>query len=269
MKSSNTKGSLIGQTILLCLLVWTVLYNLIVKDHSPTEAVLRIVDTLTEDLVVTSFVSVALAVGVVLCFLLTNFYTQLLTELGSFRILEKVIVEETKSDNLTLLINRVFRFAEEPKPRFVFPIRMNSVLISSSLYYAMSLIFLVFISEGMYLIFVLVEPELPLTMQTVELIPRLALSVPLSIRFMAYLEYPYIKNFSSFLPFAMVVLLIIVSMNYVYSIEGNKMLVQHMFESQVFFRTYMRNVLLLAFIPVFSEAIFWMFRSYREEGTRT
>ena len=132
------------------------MYNLIVKDYSPSEAILRIVDTLTEDLVVTSFVSVALATGVILCFILTNLYTQVLTEQTSFRKLEKVIIEEIKSDNLSLLIKRMFRFVEEPEPHLVFPSKMSSVLISFSLYYAISLFFLVFISEGMYHIVVLI-----------------------------------------------------------------------------------------------------------------
>ena len=91
MKSSSDRQSAAGTTIILSILAWALLYNLIVKEQGLVQALLQIVDTITEDLVMGSMVTVSVGLGIVLVFTLTKLYTQIISVAASFRMLEVLI----------------------------------------------------------------------------------------------------------------------------------------------------------------------------------
>ena len=92
MESSEFKKSksAIAQTIIWFILGWTILYNVILKEQGWGEAFLGILDTITEDMVMGSLVTVLVGSAIVFVFTVTKLYTLIISRAASFRILELI-----------------------------------------------------------------------------------------------------------------------------------------------------------------------------------
>lgn len=266
MKSSEAPRSSAGTTIIFALLAWALLYNLIVKEHGLLEALFQIVDTITEDLVMGSMSTVSVGLGIVLVFTLTKLYTQIISVAASFRMLEVLIDEALSQGKYIEFFRRLSSFEDEPEPETVHPIRASSILIAFSILYMMSWLYLVLFSEALFFVSWSAGVDLPITIHNIELLPTLALSIPFSARIMAYLRYPYTQDYADFMPGAVFVLLLVGALGYMFQSDDQQFFLLRVWENKPFLNAFLRSGLMLAFVPVFAEAIYWMLSIFMNEG---
>ncbi len=245
----------IGQATILFILLWTFLYNFIVKEQGIIGSFFTLIDTITEDIVMGSSVTL-LCVGMILVvFVLTNLYAQILSHPTSFRMLERVVEEELSQGSFRRLLGRVVCFDREEKGECVYPLRFSSVFISLSIIYGMSWIYLLVFSE---LLFLFVQGGLNLAVSNIQLLPVIAISVPLSVRLLAYLRYPYVQHCASFLPVACLLLLLVNFLIYLFDTDGQNFFLAPILSDIGLQKTYIHSGIMLAFTPVFLESVFWM-----------
>ncbi|MFT4975557.1 MAG: hypothetical protein ACI8S6_001444 [Myxococcota bacterium] len=257
----NPPTAVIGQTIIAFLLGWAYLYNVVIKGQPLGVALFQILDTLTEDLVTGSFVTVIVGCGILFVFTATKLYTQIISNAYSFRTLEEMTFHHLAVGDVRRFLWRLLHFQDEPEPRTVYPHRGSSVLIAFSTLYMMSWVYLMLFSEALFFVSWSAGVDLPINEQNLQLMPTLALAIPFSARVMAYLRYPYTQDYADFMPGAVFVLLLVASLGYLFDSHD-----QQFFLERVLFdtthpeyrRIFLRNGLMLAFIPVFTEAIYWL-----------
>ncbi|MFT5685809.1 MAG: hypothetical protein ACI8RZ_006763 [Myxococcota bacterium] len=252
------RSAVIGQTIIAALIGWAYLYNVVMKGHGWFEGMFQIIDTLTEDLVTNSVVTVVVGCGILLVFTATKLYTQIISNAFSFRILEKLTIEDFPHKRFKQIGHRLLNFQNEPEPDTVYPQRPSSVLIAFATLYVMSWIYLVLFSEALFFVSWSAGVDLPLTEQNLQLLPTLSLAIPFSARVMAYLRYPYTQDYADFMPGAVFVLLLVGSLGYLFESEDQKFFLLQIWQEDAYFHAFLQNGLLLAFIPVFTEALYWM-----------
>lgn len=266
MKSSNEKHAAAGTTIIVSILVWALLYNLIVKEQALIPAALQIVDTITEDLVMGSMVTVSVGLGIVLVFTLTKLYTQIISVAASFRMIEVMIDDLISTRDAMQFLKRLAAFEDEPEPQTVYPERVSSILIAFSLLYVMSWTYLVLFSEALFFVSWSAGVDLPITIYNIELLPTLALSIPFSARIMAYFRYPYTQDYADFMPGAVFVLLLVGALGYMFQSDDQQFFLQRVWENKPFLNAFLSSGLMLAFVPVFAEAVFWMLNVFSDEA---
>lgn len=252
------RAAIIGQTIIAALIGWAYLYNVVMKEHGWLEGLFQIIDTLTEDLVTNSVVTVVVGCGILLVFTATKLYTQIISNAYSFRILEKMTIEDVPYRRFREIGTRLLNFQDEPEPDTVYPQRPSSVLIAFSTLYLMSWIYLVLFSEALFFVSWSAGVDLPITEQNLQLLPTLALAIPFSARVMAYLRYPYTQDYADFMPGAVFVLLLVASLGYLFGSDDQQFFLLRVWNNDIYLHTFLQNGLLLAFIPVFTEALYWM-----------
>lgn len=252
------RSAIIGQTIIAALIGWAYLYNVVMKEHGWFEGMFQIIDTLTEDLVTNSVVTVVVGCGILLVFTATKLYTQIISNAYSFRILEKLTIEDFPHKRFKQIGHRLLNFQNEPEPETVYPQRPSSVLIAFATLYLMSWIYLILFSEALFFVSWSAGVDLPLTEHNLQLLPTLALAIPFSARVMAYLRYPYTQDYADFMPGAVFVLLLVASLGYLFESQDQKFFLLQIWEEDAYFHAFLQNGLLLAFIPVFTEALYWM-----------
>jgi len=253
--------AVIGQTIVAFLLVWAYLYNVVIKEQPPGSALFRILDTLTEDLVTGSLVTVIVGCGILFVFTATKLYTQIISNAYSFRTLERMTFQHFHDGDVRRFLWRLLHFQDEPEPVTVYPHRPSSVLIAFSTLYLMSWVYLVLFSEALFFVSWSAGVDLQISTQNLQLMPTLALAIPFSARVMAYLRYPYTQDYADFMPGAVFVLLLVAALGYLFESHDQQFFLERVLmnaEHPEYRNIFLRNGLLLAFIPVFTEAIYWL-----------
>lgn len=146
-RDSGRTGTVIG-----LLLLWTWLFNVLIKDQGPVAASFGIIDTLSEDVVMGSLITVVVGLGIVIVFTATKLYTQLISTAGSFRTLEAIVEEEVTHGSVRSFAVRLLHFHEEPAPAQVCPRHAASMLVGFSLLYSLSWIYVVLFSEALFFV---------------------------------------------------------------------------------------------------------------------
>lgn len=264
-KTSKSRAT-IGQSIVFLLLIWAFIFNIVVKEQSAVVAFFEVIDTITENLVMGSIVTVLMGLGIVTVFTITKLYTQIISKTSSFRILENIIVEEVGEGNWKRFGQRLLHFEEEPDPGEVVPEYLSSILISLSLLYLVSWVYVLLFSEALFFVSWSAGVDLPISVSNIELLPTLALAIPFSARVMAYLRYPYAQDYADFMPGAVFVLLLVGSLGYLFHSDDQQFFLLRVWHDQQLLREFLRSGLTLAFVPVFSESLFWMFDIFLQEG---
>lgn len=262
--------AVIGQTMVAFLLGWAYLYNVVIKDQSPGVALFKILDTLTEDLVTGSLVTVVVGCGILFVFTATKLYTQIISDAYSFRMLEDMTYEHLDRGDLRGFLWRLLNFQEEDEPETVYPLRASSVLIAFSTLYLMSWVYLMLFSEALFFVSWSAGVDLPINEHNLQLMPTLALAIPFSARVMAYLRYPYTQDYADFMPGAVFVLLLVASLGYLFESQDQQFFLQRVLYDPAhpeFRQAFLRNGLLLAFIPVFTEAVYWLLVIFMAEDS--
>ena len=156
-------------------------------------------------------------------------------------------------------------FEEEPDPGEVVPEYLSSILISLSLLYLVSWVYVLLFSEALFFVSWSAGVDLPISVANIELLPTLALAIPFSARVMAYLRYPYAQDYADFMPGAVFVLLLVGSLGYLFHSDDQQFFLLRVWHDQQLLREFLRSGLTLAFVPVFSESLFWMVDIFLEE----
>jgi hypothetical protein len=246
--SKKTDKSVIGQSIILVLLVWAFLFNVIVKEQSLIVAFFEIIDTITEDLVMDSVMTIVVGVAIV-----------------SFRILEEMFFNDFAEKNYKKFTYRLLHFEEEKEPKEVHPEYGTTILIALSILYFTSWVYVLLFSEALFFVSWSAGVDLPINSENLQLLPTLALAIPFSARVMAYLRYPYAQDYADFMPGAVFILLLVGTLGYVFHSDDQQFFLMRVWNNEELFREFLRSGLILAFIPVFSEALFWMVHIFMDE----
>ena len=142
---------------------------------------------------------------------------------------------------------------------------MSSLLFAFTFLYVMSWVYLVLFSEALFFVSWSAGVDLPITQKNLLLLPTLSLAIPFSARVMAYLEYPYAQDYADFMPGAVFVLLVVLTLGYLFQSDDQKFFLTQVFEQKEFLLPFLRNGVFLAFIPVFFEGAFWLLKLSQEE----
>lgn len=265
--TQRTKLSLVVIGVLFC---WTYMFNILVKNMSPTKAFFHILDTISDDFLVGSLVTISVGGLILLLFTTTKLYTQIISNVYSFRILEDIFVNTLMKWRFMECLKSLLAFENQPKPVTIYPDRSAFMLIALALIYAMSWVYVVLFSEALFFISWSAGVDLPITPNNLLLLPTLSLAIPFSARVMAYARYPYAQDYADFMPAALFVLLIVMSLGFLFQSEDQKFFLKQVYENPIFRYEFLRNGLSLAFVPVFSEALFWLFSvgNIRDSHTR-
>ncbi|MEW4528404.1 hypothetical protein [Maioricimonas sp. JC845] len=251
-------------TLLVLLMLWTFLYNVLIKQQEPVEAFFGILDTVSDDFVMGALLTVTLGSLIVLVFGLTKLYTQMIANVYSFRILETIVYEDLCRGRVRTGLGRLLHLQDQPLPDRIFPRRPTSIVFCSGLIYAMSWIYVILFSEALFFVSWSAGVDLPVNEKNVLLLPTLALAIPFSARVMAYLRYPYAQDYADFMPGALFVLLLVAALGYLFGSPDQEFFLLRVTRNDSYLFSLLTNGVFLAFIPVFFELMFWMFELGRD-----
>ncbi len=247
-------------SILALILVWTFFYNLLIKGQSPATAFFRILDTISDDFVMGTTVTVGVGVGIVVVFSLTKLYTQVIANVRSFRLIEELVHGDLRHGRLRAFWTKILNFQDLPEPPAACPLRVSSLVFSFSFIYLMSWIYVVLFSEALFFVSWSAGVDLPLDdPNNLLMLPTLALAIPFSARVMAYLRYPYAQDYADFMPGAVFVLLLVASLGALFGSDDQQFFLLRVWRNPDYRIDFLRNGVFLAFIPVFFEGAFWLF----------
>ncbi|MCA8977185.1 MAG: hypothetical protein KDC98_20860 [Planctomycetes bacterium] len=259
-------------TIVAVLLVWTMLYNWLIKGQGPLQAFFSILDTISDDFVMGTTVTVGVGVGIVIVFSATKLYTQIIANVHSFRILEDLFHDDLRRHGWRVLLKKLFSFQDLPLPDSSCPRRVSSILLAFSFTYAMSWVYVILFSEALFFVSWSAGVNLRISHDSPELmligLPTLALAIPFSARVMAYVRYPYAQDYADFMPGAVFVLLLVGALGGLFNSPDQKFFLEQVFldaEHPGYPLTFIANGVFLAFIPVFFEGAFWLWELSRKE----
>jgi hypothetical protein len=247
-------------TIIMVIMVWTFLYNFLIKKLSITKSFFKILDTISDDFVIGTLYTIVLGCGIVLVFSFTKLYTQIISNVYSFKILEDLFYDELRAGNVRHFISKLSRFQVQPTPSTIFPSRIGSLLFAFTFLYVISWLYVVVFSEALFFVAWSAGVDLPITPHNLLQLPALALSIPFSARVMAYVKYPYVQDYADFMPGAVFVLLIVATLGYLFQSDDQKFLLAQVWLNKPYLILFIKNGVFLAFIPVFFEASFWIFQ---------
>ncbi|XZE42705.1 hypothetical protein SH467x_002236 [Pirellulaceae bacterium SH467] len=253
-------------SLLVLILGWTYCYNVLIKEQGLVRAFFEILDTISDDFVVGVLVTISVGCGIVLVFSVTKLYSQIIANIYSFRILEELVVTRLARKQFKGFLHGLFYFEDQPKPASTCPERLSFLLISFAFLYIVSWIYLILFSEALFFVSWSAGVDLPLGDQEKMLfLPTLALAIPFSARVMAYLRYPYAQDYADFMPGAVFVLLVVVSLGTIFESDDQKFFLKQVWDNKEYFKSFLKNGAVLAFIPVFFEGVFWLWELNKEE----
>jgi len=254
-------------SLVLLVVVWTYAYNLLIKGQHPLTAFFKIVDTISDDFVIGSLVTLGAGLAIVTFFSLTKIYSQIMANMHSFRMLEEMIVHDLSRGRGYDFMLKLLSFRDQPKPEGACPTRIWAVLASCAFIYLMSWVYLIIFSEALFFVSWSAGVDLRINERTMIQMPMLALAIPFSARVMAYLRYPYAQDFADFMPGAVFVLLVVASLGFLFESPDQKFYLVRVFynpQEPGLAGSFLKNGAFLAFIPVFFEVICWSIEVTRE-----
>ena len=252
--------------IIALILVWTFFFNLLIKEQSATSAFFRILDTISDDFVTGAMVTILVGLGIVVMFSLTKLYSQVISNVYSFRMIEELVLEECRPGHFRAFWSKVLHFEDLPDPPTACPARVSSLLLSFGFIYVMSWIYVLLFSEALFFVSWSAGVDLPIEdKNNLLMLPTLALAIPFSARVMAYLRYPYTQDYADFMPGAVFVLVVVTALGYLFGSNDQQYFLLRVWQKPEYQLEFMRNGALLAFIPVFFEGAFWLVELSRRD----
>lgn len=252
--------------IIVLLIGWTYAYNVLIKKDGAVGGFFSILDTISDDFVLGTLVTVGVGLGIVAVFSFTKLYTQIIANIYSFRIIEDLIYEDLREGRFRDFWRKLIHFEDQPTPETTCPHRVGTLLISFSVIYVMSWVYVVLFSEALFFVSWSAGVDLPIDRNNLILLPTLALAIPFSARVMAYMRYPYAQDYADFMPGAVFVLLLVAALGALFASDDQVFFLKRVGEQQEYVVDFLKNGAFLAFIPVFFEGIFWIAELSREEA---
>lgn len=244
--------------IVVVVLAWTYVYNLFVKRQGPVKSFFQMLDTISDDFVVGSLLTIAAGMGIVAVFSFTKLYSQIIANIHSFKIIEDLVYSDLRQGHVKRFLRKLLTFRDQPLPSEMCPRHVSSLLLSLTFIYVMSWIYVILFSEALFFVAWSAGVDLPITAHNMLFMPTLALAIPFSARVMAYLRYPYAQDYADFMPGAVFVYLLVTALGFLFESNTQNFFLVRVYADPVLWATYLRNDAFLAFIPVFFEAAFWL-----------
>ena len=244
-------------------LIWLFGFNIVVHDMNPLLAFFKVLDGINE-LVIGMLMVIAIGIGIVAVFTVTNLFTQTMTNLYSLRIIEDLMREHLFKGEWRTFFVKMIHFNEQPTPITPFPRYVSSGLFVFTYHYIISWFYLVVFSECLYFAAWSAGVYLELYPETMNIIPMFAVAVPFTARLMAYFRYPYVQEYASFIPGILFIVVLLLA--FVAYMDGpfQFLLVDiHERESLPFFAKgslfwkFLKDGVMIAFYPVFGEVVFF------------
>lgn len=247
------------------ILVWTFFFNLLIKEQSLSDSFFLILDTISDDFVLGAATTIFVGILIVLLFSATKLYTQVISNVYSFRIIEDLVHGLLLQGRVKEFGSKLMHFEDLEDPETVCPVRASSLLLSFSFIYVMSWIYVLLFSEALFFVSWSAGVDLEISKETLLLLPTLALAIPFSARVMAYLRYPYAQDYADFMPGAVFVLVLVTALGKLFKSDDQQFFLRRAWEDPAQRLDLLRNGVFLAFIPVFFEGIFWLLELSRED----
>ena len=262
----NARNKLRIATIMM-ILIWVFFYNLLVKERPFWVAFFQVLDTVSDDFIMGAMFTIGVGLGIVMVFSFTKFYTQIIANIYSFRMIEDLFYRKFLRGQWKFFLMAILSLQDQPLPTTKCPKRVSSLTLSFSFIYVMSWIYVILFSEALFFVSWSAGVDLPINGDTLYYLPMLGLAIPFSARVMAYVRYPYAQDYADFMPAAVFVLLLVFSLGVLHDSDDQKFLLPQILSKTEWTLNFLRNGAFLAFIPVFFEGAFWLFELSRDEDT--
>ena len=276
------KSLVVGQVVLGLLIVWSLLYNILIKKQQLFEAFFGIIDTLTEDLFMRAGFGLFTAISLLFAILLSRRYAQMLSLNHFFRqmeilfcphLSEDILIEnpvsETQNPTKKILqsvqnksaenniLLRIFDIESMPRPLCNYPLSGTNALVSLAVLYVFHVLFLVILSESIALLVRFNSTDVLINGDFVMNVAVMTLSLPLSIRILAALEYKGTRDVAQIIPFLSFICILFMTLPIAFD-NMDASFLESVYNQSAFWNIFVREILLLAFIPTFFEGILWM-----------
>ena len=251
--------------IVALILSWVYAYNVLIKGQGFAAGFFEILDTISDDFVMGTLFTIGIGLGIVAVFSVTKLYTQIISNIYSFSMIESLMVDDLANREYRRFFRRLFHFEEIPQPATACPNRVATLLVSFSVIYVMSWVYVILFSEALFFVSWSAGVNLEINEHNILMLPTIALAIPFSARVMAYMRYPYAQDYADFMPGAVFVLLLVAALGTLYESPDQKFFLLQVFKDYGHTMSLLRNGCFLAFIPVFFEAGFWLVELGRED----
>ncbi len=245
-------------------LMWLYGYNIVVHDMGLILAFFKVLDGINE-LVIGMLTVLGIGIGIVAVFTLTNFFTQIMTNMYSTRIIEDLVRDHLLKGEYRIFFTKMINFNEQPTPPTPFPRYVSSALFVFTGHYLVSWFYLIVFSECLYFAAWSAGVYLEFFPETMNIIPMFAVAVPFTARLMAYFKYPYVEEYAGFIPgilFVVVLLLAFVAyMNgpfdsLIFKELPNREAAGFFVKGALVWK-FFKDGVIIAFYPVFGEIVFF------------
>jgi hypothetical protein len=279
------KSLVVGQVVLGLLIIWSLLYNILIKKQHLFEAFFGIIDTLTEDLFMRAGMGLFAAIVIMIMAFFSERYAQMLSINYFFRQMEIIFAWEFEEEEPTkslkenhsteenqmersnvqpqqkMMLLQVIEMEDMPVPLCNYPLSGKSALTSLATLYLFHACFLFILSEPIALLVRLNSADILINGDFVTNIAVMALSLPLSIRIMSAVGYKDTKQFANIIPFVSVLCILFICLPIAFD-NMDASFLESVYNQNAFWNIFIREILLLAFIPTFLEGILWMLQIF-------
>lgn len=257
--NGKNRNRQIRLALILLVFGWTYAFNVLIKGQGIVRGFFEILNTISEDFIVGMLITIGCGIAIVVVFSLTKLYSQIIANVHSFAIIETLATRPSSGRRLRQFAIELLHFEQQPLPERCCPQRLSFVLTSLSFMYGLSWIYLILFTEALFFVSWSAGVDLPLgEAEKMLLLPTLALAIPFSVRVMAYLRYPYTQDYADFMPGAVFVLLLVVTLGTIFESHDQKFFLLQVWQNPEYLKTFLCYGVVLAFVPVFFESAFWI-----------
>ena len=259
---ASAKGTL--YVSIAVVLVWLYGYNIVVNDMGPILAFFKVLDGIN-DLVIGMLTVLGIGVGIVAVFTITNFCTQIMTNMYSTRIIEDLIRDHLFKGEYRTFFAKMINFNDQPRPKTPFPRYISSAIMVFTGHYLVSWFYLIVFSECLYFAAWSAGVYLEFFPETMNIIPMFAVAVPFTARLMAYFKYPYVEEYAGFIPGILFVVVLLLA--FVAYMDGpfDSLIMKELpnreaagfFVKGALVWKFFKDGVIIAFYPVFGEVVFF------------
>ena len=161
----NARNRLRIATIML-ILIWVFFYNLLVKERPFWVAFFQVLDTVSDDFIMGAMFTIGVGLGIVIVFSFTKFYTQIIANIYSFRMIEDLFYRKLLRGQWKNFLMAVLTLQDQPLPKTKCPKRVSSLTLSFSFIYVMSWIYVILFSEALFFVSWSAGVDLPINENT-------------------------------------------------------------------------------------------------------
>lgn len=289
------KSLVVGQVVLGLLILWSLFYNIFIKKQHLFEAFFGIIDTLTEDLFMRAGYGLFTAICIIAIAFLSQRYVQMLANNSFFRQMEiiftselkdnkqvqfsdtqntrssasgellhseeMILAEERQSADQSSIFLKIFELEQGPIPNCNYPLSGRNALVSLAILYLFHVLFLFILSEPIALLVRLNATDILINGAFVTNVAVMSLSLPLSVRILAAIGYTDTQQIANIIPIISVICMLFISLPIAFD-NMDASFLESVYNQSAFWNIFVREILLLAFIPTFLEGILWMLQIF-------